>query len=1226
MHQIKLLGVFCIWLLASLLSTFKVAPVQADELKPLFHEAFDNGPLEGPVGKAGAKLSVSASGKLDLDRGTLAFFVQQKGEPHIAEWSQLAGANSRRGDGYWGMLMGFTVRREEFLFNLYDIGRYSPPLRVGPYFGAWKAGEWHHLAAVWDRHQGVTIYQDGERVASNWGQYQWEWNLLPETLYVNAPVDEVYTYADALSDAQIAQLAQGKAPTGAPLPSAPEAQTRARDLAQMGWSGESLAALPVIAANKPQQFVFAPIVQGMDARRPIASVFEGLSRHTWPSIVYGASLRGRYLDLYLQPNQTYDRVRVFTHRRFEGRFLRLPENMRHASPPEYSVASVKSGKPENLPEEPQPKDKATLLPIATERAAIWNRKLPAALTDSHLALERTTGRLGSIDFYRAEPMAKVQPSELTSYKFQSATALPDDETGAALLAETPTRYQRPVEATTNKVAAWQLAAPAFGEFQGTTTPPTEAKAWDGVVVTLVAEKLSQPTPVRVQIKEPVYGWRDWLVGDALLQPSGTGRQTFTLFLKGRPVVNMPPLQSPKYLGNNRYAPQADAVPGVPFGIKVEAANPVTWAMGDGGCTVAFHQTEMRQALPLAADAQIQYMREAYSDLMEGHLYSKRRLVVPMMWLAEFAPERPEFRQMYNRVDRPLWFTGVRERVPEYTYDLPKNTTGAPDWAFWQMQVMKEHLRLVDWYIDNAQLEDGEYGGVWNDDTDHVENWFDYALCMDDSDKIKNSLRFFLDNLWNIQLEEGVGKYVQDDLHYYEEGMGTLAMQTLLDYGDPIVFERAMAASSHYDQWMEERNGKWVLKSIFVGSHGAWTERDFNIADKETFGSYPLIPAGYLIWYNRHPAAAKYYKGWTGMKPDGFYSAAAWRAEGRENEAHQEWEKKLLEPLGKSDAFVHNALIDEIGVSDAVKKAHAVEFKEPGPIAHYWGARDTDVHWFRFKTTGDIRWLTESYKRTWEWFQSHDWLNTAAMPSMDRNPLPRWALIRARMGSLAANRGALVRWPLHAISYTKGANDVAALVSENLDTKITARFYPFTDGPHDMQLRVWRLNPGTYQVTLSRDKNDDGIADAGGTLMQKPMEFERGSYLDLTLPPREVSLLSITPIKTHAMNYDRPDPAISPRTVGFVYADHVVVHVHNLGTRPVENLLVRVRDGRSGQVIVNGEQRIARIEAPLDLKPKEKAVEFKNVDANTYGSLIVEIDPDGEVDDLNRYNNRVVLKY
>ena len=334
---------------------------------------------------------------------------------------------------------------------------------------------------------------------------------------------------------------------------------------------------------------------------------------------------------------------------------------------------------------------------------------------------------------------------------------------------------------------------------------------------------------------------------------------------------------------------------------------------------------------------------------------------------------------------------------------------------------------------------------------------------------------------------------------------------------------------------------------------------------------------------------------------------------------------MLKPLARKDPKQHLTYIDELGLTDEIRKAQHVEFKVPGPIAHYWGARDTDDHYFNWRISGDDRWLVESYKRVCEWFYSHDWLNSEAMPSMDRNPLPRYSLVRARQGSLATNRGASgLTWPLHGISYVKGGDDIAALVTENLDTKLAARFYPFTDKRHDVQARVWRLNPGTYKVVLSNDKNDDGQPE--DAIWEKEMKLDRGAYLDFSLPPKQCSILTVTPIKTEEPNYDKPDPAISLGSCDYVYTEHLVVHVYNNGTKPVENLTVRVRDGRSGKVVISGEQVIPRIDAPLDMKPKQKAVEFKNINANTYGSIIIEIDPENKIDDLNRYNNRVELKY
>ena len=1181
-------------LIISALLLFAIsASVCSEELQPLFHESFDSGKTDGVVGKAGSLRGLDARGLIDFDRGTLAFFMKSDCEPRVSEWNWLGGTTGMRGGGYWGMQLAFNVRRQDFLFTFHDIGRYGPPLHLEKNIGRWKAGQWHHLAAVWDRFEGINVYEDGKRVASNWGQHRWEWNLLPAKFSLRGTVDEVYVYPFPLTDTQIAQLAKGQKPSGPPISIASEEKRRSYELARMGWSGESLKAMPVVEAGKPQLFTFATITGCVDAKRPIAQPLEGFSRTTWPLIKYGASIRGRHLDIKLAPGQFYDRVRVFVHRRFEGRFMRPADG-------------------ERLEE---------LLPLQSDQATIWHRLLPELLKDKHLVLKRKRGRLGQIDFYRIERLRRNPlKKNLVSFSFRKVETLPDSEVGRALISETPSRFQQPLLGTQLLTGTWSFKSPAFGGFQATTVPLVDAKAFESALVELVVENLAEPTPIRIQIKEPVHGMRDWLVADAILRPRGKGRQKFSLHIKGRPVINMPPTEKKKYWKDGKYLDERIPVPGTAFGIKVVAANPVEWVMGNEGSSLSLVLTDKAKVLDTAAEFQEEVMREAYAEIMEGHAFGDKRIVIPLTWLTMFAPERMKVRQIYERVGSPLYYVGIN--VPKLVYKEPENTTGVPDWAFWQLKAMNEHRRLIHWRIDNQQLENGEYGGVWNDDSTHVENWIGYALCMDDDNKIKNSLRKFWDGNWN-HLEEGVGKYTQDILHFFEEGTGGMAMRLLIDYGEPVAFSRCLAASSHYDKWLiKDEEGKYVRNSHYVSVNGAWTYGAFY--DGKSYGSHFMVPAGYLIWYNRLPSLFKYFKSHKG-RGGYFHGSLIDRVNGFEA-GKKQYAEAVLKPLGRYGPMANLSHICEIGMSDAIRKAHPVKYTPQKTIQHYWGARNTDEHYWRFLLTGDERFLVDSYKRVCEWFYSHDWLNTGAMASMDRNPLPRYSLIRARMGHLAANRGAsALVWPLYGISYEKGADQVAAIVTQNVPNKLTTRFYTFSEKPHQLQLRVWRLS-GTFKATLYSDKDDDGNPDAGQPIMSKEIQLTRGSTIDLQLPPKQSTILSFTPIKAGDFNHQRPDPAISNKTCELVYGEHLVVRVHNLGSKPIEDCLVRVRDGRSGTIVVNGEKLTGRIEAPLDFKPKHKGVEFKNINANTYGSIIIEVDPDRKIDDLNPFNNRVVLEY
>lgn len=173
-------------------------------------------------------------------------------------------------------------------------------------FGRWKAGQWHHLAAVWDRDEGVRVYEDGKEIFSNWGEHRWQWNHLPRRLSLAGPLDEVYVYAEPLTAKQIAQLANGQKATGTAIPISSPAERRDRELARFGWNEPNVGKLPTVSPDSPIKLTFARINSCVDAKRPVAYPYEGLLNSTWPSFKYGASTRGQKLEIALDENQDYD--------------------------------------------------------------------------------------------------------------------------------------------------------------------------------------------------------------------------------------------------------------------------------------------------------------------------------------------------------------------------------------------------------------------------------------------------------------------------------------------------------------------------------------------------------------------------------------------------------------------------------------------------------------------------------------------------------------------------------------------------------------------------------------------------------------------------------------------------------------------------------------------------------------------------------------------------------
>lgn len=1182
----------------------------------LFHEDFEDGEYEGVVGQAARGLDVDATGRVNMERGTFAFFVKFDEGPGQPNWySQFGGVGQQLGEGHYFSVMHFELHRNDFSFSLLDAGRYAQPLRLPPVIDRWETGQWRHLAVTWDRDEGITVYEDGEQVASNWGAYRWAWNLIPRHVKAGHQtfqsvsagyggrigrmlVDEVRIYAEPLTDAQVAQLAENEDPTGSPIPVTPLSERRDRDLARMGWSGSSLEALPVAQAEEPLGFHFARITDAMDAKRPQGQVFEGLSRTTWPQIYYGPVIKGRQLDIELEPDAEYDRVRAFVHRPFQG-FL---ASGAHADPDAADV------------------DRFWL---ETDQATFWHRQLPDELANEPmLTLRRRQGQLGQIDFYRTDtPEQLPDAAQRHTYQFHQAQSYPDNDLGDAYRRETPLRFQQPVRASVESVDSWQLEDPAFGGFQAFTEPPDgEARAYEGVIVRLVAEELAEPTPVRIEIKEPVHSERDWLIADAVLEPQGTGQQEFTLVLRGRPVINLPEMRM------KTDDDEPEHVPAKGFGVRITAAEDITWAMGDEGTRIELIETDKQEALPVAADDQLEFWRSGYMALMEIYAYSDPRLQRPLLWLAHFALEREPHKYAFRRSSLTVEFEGHerpgRAEVPE-----PDNPYDAPEWAIWQRAAMEQMIKEAHWRIDNNQIATGEFGTTWNDDTITIEEtWIGYALALDnDEGEIKAALHRFWDGLWDLSLDRrGTSRYYGHPTHFTEEGFGGLGLPLLVDYGDPVAVNRVMSAASRMEHWLRETDAGYKRKSNWLGPDGVWYDRPGG-------SGVPRQPAGHLIWYNRHPQAVDWYTGlaeeagtdWHNEPPSGFngFTLASLLPIERQRELATE---ALVE--GASSSRRHpdrTGWLNLGGVTEEIREEMGREF-DPDISARRLRRPPTESRWRNWRVTGDERWLVDAYRLTTQWFIHYGWPFTEAYPALDRVTVPSDAIMNSRLGMRPSGRstaGYLV-YPLHGISYERGAREVAALVTENLHNRLDVRFYAFTDDEHELDARLWRLHPGTYEVTLAAKEYD--AQDGGEVLMQEEVHLQRGAPLSLTLPGRQTAKLSIRPINVSEPNFDAPDPAISIDTIDHVYNRHLVIKVYNLGTQPAEDVLVRVRDLASGEVLPMGEQRIDVIEAPLDFEPRYRTVQIDNFYTMARG-VIIEVDPDGEIDELNPYNNRVVLE-
>ena len=62
-----------------------------------------------------------------------------------------------------------------------------------------------------------------------------------------------------------------------------------------------------------------------------------------------------------------------------------------------------------------------------------------------------------------------------------------------------------------------------------------------------------------------------------------------------------------------------------------------------------------------------------------------------------------------------------EPPPAFTQPKPADPS-TPLWAFRQLLLVKQFRQVADWWIEHRQVENGEFGGDLNDDTDLMQNW------------------------------------------------------------------------------------------------------------------------------------------------------------------------------------------------------------------------------------------------------------------------------------------------------------------------------------------------------------------------------------------------------------------------------------------------------------------------------------------------------------------------
>jgi hypothetical protein len=1110
------------------------------------------------------------------------------------------------------------------------------------------AKKWYHLALTWDETKGVRLYVNGKLVAKkdttcvlNAGLSRWgtgargigpnyvgsEGNFMRGGDY-----DEYRIYDRMLPDDQIARLAKGQ-PTAGLKPfarSLGDPETRAEWSLRFGWNrpGDIPPALPAVATAVRK----VEVAEAYDHKQWWWKGNDGVRETVWPSLFNRSKLPG-HSDYIIQPDWNCYSV--------SGKTITFtmpdePFNHIEISGAAYGTVNGERYNPENK------KCVESLLfqrPKDQERTAnrLGEARRGGTITFTNDVQEMVIGEFMA---YNVEPGREPRGSATLFYNLKG-NAEPDNPTLTSLVKYIDGRF--PSDERTVMVAlpggarVTPLKAPRGSllplvhilipaDFRGKENPVNflgwyrgqnwlSSYTWenmrgglDGIAIDLPPLKV-KPThgdsfPLNIRIKDPVWPDRDMFDFTFSVKPG----EPHTLWMDTR----------------DRVLPN-----GIPLYLTIAGAGEDFGPAALEGTQIRLIFKEYNEAVKEQEIDRFTQVRDTMSNMCESGANSRKleifsKFEADITDLLRIAPD--------NRLGRVYWSRKNGEQpLPDFTQPEPPG--GVPLWAFRQIEDLKLVRHFCNWWIDNRQIENGEFGGGLSDDGDMTHQFMGLAHMGVDSEKITRSIRKLMDAYYDQGMfTNGMITIQTDELHVYEDGINVIPQDMNLRYGDPKIVERLMETSRVYDRITGiNKAGHRHFRSNFYGAtkmaeEGVW-QYQFPLA------YYILHPGMVLVEFNGNPAAKKVLlevadgilahrvkdsKGnwntpstihfptdeatgsFAGASIDLFWAAYRWTGD-----------EKYLLPLYDIGpgvmSSINSDVLDQLDKRDTWGKQFA------GSNPHGGGDFNRHVAWMM---TGNKQFLEELYADQIAGSSQQMYLNTEGQWWIDRVTVTSTELQRARLGGIAEWRG--TTYPGHVVSWKFkepfNGLDAAILIPKAKLDEVTILVYNMKRERVGASMIAWDIAPGTWEVSIARDTNGDDVPDTAPD--KRTITLERTGSMDLEFEPGVTTVIQMKLVSKGIPYWDRPDLGIGEEDVA-VSGNSVTVTVHSLGSVDAPQADIALV-GEDGSKAVSAS--VPAINAPADLLPKTVKVTLALPAGANPSSFKVVLDPDRKLTEITRRNN------
>ena len=485
------------------------------------------------------------------------------------------------------------------------------------------------------------------------------------------------------------------------------------------------------------------------------------------------------------------------------------------------------------------------------------------------------------------------------------------------------------------------------------------------------------------------------------------------------------------------------------------------------------------------------------------------------------------------------YTGQRIDQADPCDDL-EPTDDAPGWSIAQREALCRLRHLAYWWVEQRQLDNGEFGGKLGDDVELLRWWA--PLCLAGDETAIRGWKRLADGVWQSKhVFEGYARNVADVEHAAEFVADTAPLM-LLYSDDPGCVQRLAYSAEHFESL-------WTGMTTDGNRHfrSAW----FSSTDLESGGpkgrdleynTRAVQAMRYLAWRQRDPKLVDLLHQWSTAwvraamrtdkgKPQGIIPASVrfpdeaingegpnWYQAGMYWD-YYEWEhfagslmldqllftytltkdERLLQPMFKALELIR---LEEASLGDG----HPAELPAGSPawaaaklvrcglfwnVVEQWRFMTGDPHWDdlimehgtaygRYRISGNERHLVDGLNQFLEGVRYNTPLKTSEALFTDRVYVPGAEFVKAMLtgDGIYDNLS-----PYYSVSWQQTDDDFTALVTDANSDRLEVHLFSHGGQSRRVVMRVWQLAPGDYDMLckprgLEPDRTTVAVAEAG----------------------------------------------------------------------------------------------------------------------------------------------------